>query len=239
MRFVPSLLLVLALALAPLSAAPTQAQPRQPAATPAAPAAPPGRVAGKVTVTESNGRPAPGADVIVYLVGFKEPPAKKTATIRQQGRRFVPDLVAITAGERVVFPNNDPFLHNVFSQSPARKFDLGSYRRGEQKDKEFPDPGVVDVYCNIHPEMAATILVVPNRRHVRADADGSYVLEGVPPGSWTVFAYTRRAVKPASGKVTVMSGAVTSLDLSIARGAETEHRNKYGGKYGDPATSYP
>jgi plastocyanin len=236
-----TLLLPLIALVAPLAAEAQAPRSRPPSPPPAAAPQPPqatGKVTGKVTITEADGRPAAGAEVIVYVVGFKEPPAKATATIRQQGRRFVPDLVAITAGDRIVFPNNDPFLHNVFSQSPARQFDLGSYRRGEQKDKEFPDPGVVDVYCNIHPEMAATILVLPNRRHTRAGADGWFTLDGVPPGTWTVFAYTRRALKPASAKVTVRAGINAAVNLAIVRGARTEHLNKYGTPY-FPGTSYP
>ena len=222
-------LLVLALALAPpASSAQPPPQPR-----------PAGRVAGTVTVTEAKGGAVAGADVIVYVVGFTEPPTKATATIKQQGRRFVPDLVAITAGDRVSFPNNDPFLHNVFSQSQARKFDLGSYKKGDEKTKEFPDPGFVDVFCNIHPEMAATILVLPNRRHTRAEPDGRFVLDGVPPGTWTVFAYTRRALKPVSAKVTVTAGAEAKVDLAIVRGAETQHLNKYGAKYNGSGGSYP
>jgi plastocyanin len=227
----PSLLLPLfALVPPPAAEAEPQPQPQPPAA---------GRVAGKVTVTDAKGGPAADADVIVYVVGFKESASGATATIKQQGRRFLPDLIAITAGDRVAFPNNDPFLHNVFSQSPARKFDLGSYRRGELKDKEFPEAGVVDVYCNIHPEMAATILILPNRRHVRAGPGGRFTLDGVPPGTWTVFAYARRALKPASAKVTVTAGAEATVDLALVRGAETEHRNKYGEKYTGVGGSYP
>jgi plastocyanin len=196
-------------------------------------AAPAGRVVGKVAITEAaDGKPALGADAIVYVVGFTEPPSSEMAKIMQQGRKFVPDLIAITVGESVAFPNGDPFFHNVFSQSTARKFDLGSFRKGESKDKEFPRPGVVDVYCNIHPEMAATILVLPNRRHTRTRGDGSFVLDGVPPGNWTVFAYTRRATKPVSLKITVKSGADTAIDLALQRGTEPEHLNKYGEKYG-------
>jgi len=227
----PALLLLPLLALVPPPAA--RAEPPPPAPAPA------GRITGKVTVTEAKGGPAAAVDVIVYVVGFKEPPTGATATIKQQGRRFLPDLIAITAGDRVAFPNNDPFLHNVFSQSPARKFDLGSYWRGETKEKEFPDIGVVDVYCNIHPEMAATILVLPNRHHVRAGSDGRYALDGIPPGTWTVFAYTRRAPKPAKAKVKVTAGAETSIDLTLVRSADTEHPNKYGGKYTGPTGSYP
>ncbi len=79
--------------------------------------------------------------------------------------------------------------------------------------------------------MAATILVLPNRRHTRAGADGKFVIEGVPPGTWTVFAYTRRAPKPVSMKVTVAPGADAVVDLSLVRGAEQAHANKYGEKY--------
>jgi len=196
-----------------------------------------GRVVGKVNVTDANGAAAT-ADVIVYVVGFTEQAATTApgATIAQKGRKFVPDLVAVTVGQSVSFPNGDPFLHNVFSQSPTRKFDLGSFKKGETKDKQFPSAGVVDVYCNIHPEMAATILVLPNKRHTRAAADGSFVIEGVPPGTWTVFAYARRTTKPVSSKVTVVDGQDATVNLSLVRGAEPPHVNKYGEKYKSPST---
>ena len=203
-------------------------------------AAPGGRVVGTVKVTESDGKPAQHAEVIVYVVGFPErgDPAAPAVQIAQRDRKFVPDLVAITVGESVSFPNGDPFLHNVFSQSPVRPFDLGSFKRGESKTKDFPNPGVVDVYCNIHPEMAATILVLPNRRHVRAANDGTFAIDGVPPGHWTVFAYARRADKPVSAPVDVEVGKDTHVDLALVRGAESEHLNKYGEKYHDAGGTY-
>ncbi len=198
-----------------------------------------GRVVGKVTVTDANGA-ASSSDVIVYVVGFTEQAASNApgAAIAQKGRKFVPDLVAVTVGQSVSFPNGDPFLHNVFSQSPTRKFDLGSFKKGETKDKPFPTPGVVDVYCNIHPEMAATILVLPNKRHTRAAADGSFAIDGVPPGTWTVFAYARRTTKPVSSKVTVVDGQDATVNLALVRGAEPPHVNKYGEQYKSPTTSY-
>jgi plastocyanin len=204
----------------------------------AAAAQPSGRVVGTVKVTEPDGQPASPTEVVVYMVGFTEPPSDKVTTIAQKGRKFVPDLVAITVNEKVEFPNLDPFLHNVFSQSTPRKFDLGSFPRGETKEKDFPAPGAVDVYCNIHPEMAATILVLPNRRHTLAGPDGKFTLEGVPPGDWTVFAYTRRATRPTSARVTVKAGADATVDLAIVRGAEPAHLNKYGEKYHDAGHVY-
>jgi plastocyanin len=199
-----------------------------------------GRIVGKVTVTEADGKPTPAADVIVYVVGFDEAPDPSATPVKiaQKDRKFVPELVAITVGEDVSFPNGDPFLHNVFSQSSARVFDLGSFKKGDTKQKDFPSAGVVDVYCNIHPEMAATILVLPNRRHTRAAADGTYTLAGVPPGTWNVFAYTRRAQKPSSARVTVVNGQDAKLDLALQRGPEPEHLNKYGEKYHDSGGTY-
>ena len=203
-------------------------------------AGPTGQVAGHVTVTDEGGGRVADAEVIVYLVGFAEPgdPHAPPVKIAQKDRRFVPELVAITVGERVSFPNLDPFLHNVFSQSATRRFDLGSFRKGDAKTKDFPKPGVVDVYCNIHPEMAATILVLPNRRHVRAAADGSYVIDGVPAGDWKVFAYTRRAMRPASAPVTIVPGKTAQVDLALVRGPEPEHLNKYGERYHDGDETY-
>src|SRR4029079_17742853 len=103
-------------------------------------AAPPaGSVTGKVAVTDADGKPA-AADAIVYVVGFQDEPDPKAPQVKieQKDRKFVPDLVAITVGESVSFPNTDTFLHNVFSQSATRKFDLGSFKRGDTKSKDFP-----------------------------------------------------------------------------------------------------
>jgi plastocyanin len=193
-----------------------------------------GRIVGTVALT--GGDPgATAADAIVYVVGFTEPAPTATPEIQQKNKRFVPDLIAITAGQTVSFPNGDPLFHNVFSRSAARPFDLGSYRRGETKAKGFPTTGVVDVYCNIHPEMAATILVLPNRKFTRVGADGRFAIAGVPAGTWTVFAYARLSAKPASAKVTVVDGADATVALALEHAAVVAHPNKYGEAYRDPA----
>lgn len=202
-------------------------------------AEPTGRVVGRVVVSEADGKPAVGADVIVYIVGYDEPASRTVTTVAQTGRKFVPDLVAITVGEQVKFPNGDAVFHNVFSQSNARRFDLGSFKRGESKAKDFPSSGVVDVYCNIHPEMAATILVLPNHGFTRARADGSFAIDGVHAGTWKVFAYTRRAVRPTMATITVNPGADATIDLAVSRGADAGHTNKFGEKYHGGDHSYP
>jgi len=197
-----------------------------------------GRVVGKVTISESDGKPV-SADAIVYVVGPIETadPTYKPQ-VEQKNRKFVPDLVAVTAGGSVAFPNGDPFLHNVFSTSPERQFDLGSFRKGESKSKDFKQPGVVDVYCNIHPEMAATILVLPNRLFTHIRPDGTFEIDHVPSGTWTVFVYTRRALKPAAARITVGTGGDATVNLTVVRGSEPEHLNKYGEKYHEAGATY-
>ena len=199
----------------------------------------PGHIAGKVTVR--RGEVAVDASgVVVYVVGFSEPPPTNAAEIRQHEKRFEPDLLPITAGQTVSFPNGDPFFHNVFSLSPTRKFDLGQYPRGETKTKQFPNVGVVEVYCNIHPEMAATILVLPNRRFARAAAEGWFRIGGVPPGRWTVYAYSRRAIAPVSASVEVRSGGTTEVQLSLEETrVEVSHTNKFGETYREPGKYRP
>jgi plastocyanin len=197
-------------------------------------AEPTGSVAGKVGVRETDGKPSRDALVVIYLVGFTETPPKPgavAATIEQSNRRFVPDLVAITVGESVQFPNRDPLIHNVFSPSKVRKFDLGSFKRGETKSRTFDATGVIDVFCNIHVEMAATVLVLPNRAHTLVRPDGTYRLDGLPPGTWDVFAYARRMTKPASAKVTITAGGVATADFALVRGPEPPHDNKFGEDY--------
>jgi plastocyanin len=193
-----------------------------------------GTLTGTLTVTDSEGASVSPAGAFVYIVGFSEEPAKTPASIEQRNRRFVPDLLAITAGQEISFPNRDAFLHNVFSSASIRPFDLGSYKQGESKKKSFPKPGAIDVYCNIHPEMAATILVLPNRRFARVDGAGHYEITGIPPGRWTAFAYVRLAAKPVSAAIVIGDDTASTLDLTIVRGTATAHLNKYGEAYRDP-----
>jgi len=190
-----------------------------------------GRVTGTVEVLGPDGKAAPADGVIVYVVGFDEAPPTKAVTIAQNNKRFVPDLVAVTVGQEIAFPNQDTILHNVFSRSATRPFDLGQYKKGDTKFKTFPKKGVVDVYCNIHPEMAATIVVVPNRAHAMVAADGTFTIAHVPAGTWTVFAYTRLAVQPGKADVTVTDGGDATVRLEVKRGPAAVHRNKYGEAY--------
>jgi plastocyanin len=131
--------------------------------------------------------------VVLYLEGPGPAGAGPTPQIAQLDRRFVPDLVVIPAGSAVSFPNMDPIFHNVFSLSKAKSFDLGSYDKGDTRRVVFPKPGIVEVYCHLHPNMAATIVITPNRWYARVDASGQYHIDDVPPGTYTLVAWHKAA----------------------------------------------
>jgi plastocyanin len=132
--------------------------------------------------------------VVIYLEG-PGPAAPKPAALpmQQLNRRFSPDLLIVPAGGAVSFPNMDPIFHNVFSLSKPKTFDLGSYDKGDSRTVTFTKPGVVYVYCHLHPNMEAAIVVTPNRWYARSDASGQYRIPDVPPGHYTIVAWHKAA----------------------------------------------
>lgn len=193
-------------------------------------------VAGRVVVT---GR-APGTTLptIVYaesLDGSSRPLAGRFM-LRQTKKAFQPRVLAIPTGSTVQFPNEDPIFHNVFSLNPPEQFDLGLYRSGASKSQTFKEPGVYRVFCNIHPQMAAVILVVPTAYIVEADASGSYRLD-LPAGRYRVTAWSERS-QPVSADVTVSAAGATLPDLTLdeSKTVTAARTNKFGQEY--PKTAY-
>ena len=134
--------------------------------------------------------------VVVYLegsvAGNSDFPAD-AVEIRQTNRQFVPDVAVVPVGTTVSFPNMDPIFHDVYSLSKTKTFDLGAYDKGQTRRVTFAKPGIVEVYCHLHPNMAATIMVVANRYYARPDRDGQYRIPNVPPGHYTLVAWHKSA----------------------------------------------
>ena len=146
--------------------------------------------------------------------------------MEQQNRRFSPDLVVIPAGSSVSFPNFDPIFHNVFSLSKAKSFDLGNYSKGQTRMVTFPKPGIVAVYCHLHPNMTGTIVVTPNQWGVRVDAAGQYTLANVPPGKYTVVAWHKTGgTFRKTIEVTASRDAVADFFVPLAELAAGESDN--------------
>ena len=145
--------------------------------------------------TETDPLPWERSHVAVYLEGAPALPPSASAilTMAQDHRRFVPDLLVIAAGSMVSFPNLDPIFHNVFSLSRPKNFDLGNYPQGQTRKVAFNTPGIVFVNCHLHANMAASIVIAPNRWNARVDDAGKFSLPDVAPGTYTIVAWHKTA----------------------------------------------
>jgi plastocyanin len=202
----------------------------------AASAASAGPVNGTVRIVARAGV-AP-ATVVVYAEPLDAPAARaaRRVALTQKNKTFQPRVLAVPAGSSVEFPNNDGIFHNVFSLSGPQPFDLGLYRAGETKQRTFTSPGIYRVFCNIHPQMTAMIVVTPSAFTTVVGADGRFSLE-LPPGRYKLTALSERAI-PVSIDATSTAGVSTAPELTLDESAWgfTQHKNKFGKDY--PAAAY-
>ena len=200
---------------------------------PAAPAQT-GGIAGRIEVVQKGGRKlADLSDVVVYLDGVRQkaPPAR--TTMMMKGKAFLPRVAVVTVGSTVEFPNQDPIFHNVFSVSGENRFDLDLYKRPKSGSWTFQAPGLVRVYCNIHPQMSAIVLVRDNPHFTRAARDGTFALAGVPPGRYALKAWHERAGEVSQVVVVPAQGeARADVVLDASRYKRVSHKRKDGSSYG-------
>jgi plastocyanin len=135
-----------------------------------------------------------------------------TESLNQQGARFEPDLVIVPVGSTVEFPNSDPIFHNVFSLSKAQPFDLGYYPQGQMRSVKFNNPGVVQVYCHIHANMYAAIVVTASPWFQKPSPEGSFSFSDVPPGRYRLTAWHKIA---GPHKVDVEVPETGSVEVTI------------------------
>jgi plastocyanin len=185
-----------------------------------------GAIRGKVEV------PAGEPVAYVYVENILAPAAKgDRKVIQQSGKKFIPGWAVIQRGTAIAFPNNDNIYHNVFSLSAGNQFDLGLYNSGgEAKAHTFTEAGPVDVYCNIHPQMSASVLVVPNRYYAKVKPDGSFEIAGVPTGKRKVVAWSPGS-RPTADWIEVGVGRTADMSLKLEPKGSA-HKNKLGQSYG-------
>jgi plastocyanin len=191
-----------------------------------------GSIVGRVDLKEKGGKPSDASEVVLYLEGMKGKPTAETATVSMKGKQFLPRVTVVPVGSTVSFPNADPIFHNVFSVSGANRFDLELYKRPKAGSWTFQHPGIVRVYCNIHPQMGAIVLVVENAFHTRADKDGSFSLAEVPPGQYQLRAWHERGGEAAVDVTIPAAGdAHARIVLDASSYKRVPHKNKYGKDY--------
>jgi plastocyanin len=157
---------------------------------------------------------------VVYveaIAGKTFPAPTEKPVIDQKGLMFQPHLIAVQQGATVEFLNSDKVAHNVFwiSVGGNKKLghNLGTWPQGEKKAFKFDNPGAVPLLCNVHPEMSAYVVVTPTPYSAVTDKSGSYKIENVPDGSYTVTAWHEGA-KNSSKPVTVAGEGKADFTLS-------------------------
>jgi len=165
-------------------------------------------------------KPAPTvseiANVIVFVADAPSDAALTggRATIGQREESFTPRVLAVARNSVVEFPNYDPFFHDVFSLSRAATFDLGRYPQGQTRERRFTKPGIVKVFCNIHSDMSATVMVLDHRLFTMPAPDGGFVIDDVPAGSWKLNAWHER-IGMTTKTVQVVAGETARVEFTL------------------------
>ncbi|HEY7394224.1 MAG TPA: hypothetical protein VH559_05250 [Gemmatimonadaceae bacterium] len=167
---------------------------------------------------------AEARNVVVYLegdadqlAGLPADASRRRASIAQRDERFVPHVTAVARGGTVEFPNEDDVFHNVYSLSSAAGpggFDLGRFPKGQSRGWTFHRAGTVQVFCHIHQDMSAIVLVLANPFFALPDERRHYAIEDVPEGEYTLVGWHER-IKPIMRKIRVTAGQTTTVDFNI------------------------
>lgn len=157
---------------------------------------------------------------VVYvdaIQGKTFPAPSEHPVMDQKGLLFQPHIMAVQVGTSVDFLNSDTVAHNVFWTSVGGNkklgHNLGTWPKGEKRSFKFDTPGAVPLLCNVHPEMAGYIVVVPTPYHALTDKAGNYKIENVPDGSYTAVAWHEGA-KNQSKPVNVAGDSKADFTLT-------------------------
>jgi plastocyanin len=185
---------------------------RDPSAAAAARTSAPSTVQGTITAKGLKN----SGNIVVRLeapgLRFKVPLAP--AKMDQRAFQFIPHVLPVVAGTTVRFLNNDPEPHNVYS--PEGRYNLGTWPPGETRDQKFERAGVYTQLCRLHPDMLAFIVVVETPHFALTDDAGRFEIRGVPPGSYTLVAWSEK-LDETSQPLTVTAGRPVVVDLAMER----------------------
>jgi hemoglobin len=156
----------------------------------------------------------------------------KHRVIEQRERQFAPRVLVVPVGSTVTFPNFDMVFHNVFSSSPSRPFDLGIYKDGETREVTFGKEGVIEVGCNLHANMSASLIVVAAPHYVVTNAKGQFAFKSLALGDYKMSAWSESSAEPLTRIVHVKAGA-NDVTIDVAnRNGKLARADKFGAPRG-------
>jgi plastocyanin len=211
-----------------------------------------GTVAGRIVLIDSHDssvkKKKDFAGVVVWLKPVNDAPVtfpRKRVEMLQKDKRFSPHILVISAGTNVDFPNLDPIFHNAFSNFEGQIFDIGLYPPGSSRSVRFDRPGIVHIFCNIHPSMSAIIVVVDSPYFTTTDESGGFCMPNVPPGTYEVHFFHERAtpetLQSLVRTISVGNGPNELAGVTISESGylPVGHKNKYGRDYPPSAGNPP
>jgi plastocyanin len=206
-------------------------------------------VTGRVAL-EGVSHASPADSTVVWLVPMgataaaAPPVAPMHAVLEQKNKTFEPHFLVVTKGSAVDFPNRDPWFHNVFSLFNGKRFDLGLYEAGTTRTVHFDREGVSYIFCNIHPQMSAVIVVLSSPYFALPNKQGEFSIAAVPPGQYMFHVWNEHA-RPAALQalsrelqVSETSRNVGTLRVPVTA-STVPHKNKYGQDYEPPSPNNP
>lgn len=158
--------------------------------------------------------------VLIWLVDQNghEIRRDEPAVLDQENLEFTPNILAVRQNDHVRIRNSDPVYHNVFSLSSIKRFDVGRRPQGEYLDVQFDKQGVVEVFCDIHSNMHATIYVVEPRTYswITSHSGDEFSVASLPEGNYTmkVFAPGHNLY---TSEITVRGGETIDLGTITLR----------------------
>lgn len=158
------------------------------------------------------------SNVVVYLeeIGKKKsyPPPEQAARLIQKNIRFVPHVLPIIAGAEVQIVNTDDFYHNVFSNSRVKRFNIGRQLTNAVVTESFDNAGFIPVFCDIHLEMSAFVVILENPYFTKPDGSGNYLIENVPPGDYVILTWHER-IPSQTQEITVRANSSITVDFTL------------------------
>jgi plastocyanin len=198
----------------------------------------------------TTGNRADESQVVVWLTPLDgaaakdaaKPATDKVPQLGQRNKSFEPHVIVVQVGSLIQFPNKDPFFHNIFSMYDGKRFDLGLYEAGTSRSVRFDRPGVSFLFCNIHAEMSAVVIVVDTPYFAMSDRAGHLTIPNVPDGRYQMHVWYERSLpenlKGLSRMVTISPGSRALAPIHVIDNPNYTfaHKNKYGEDYVPPPT---
>jgi len=205
-----------------------------------------------VNPVRKNGGKPDNSNAVVWLTpiagstnrdaALQSRPSRQRLKLVQRHKRFEPGVLVALVGSTVDFPNLDPFFHNVFSLFEGKRFDLGLYEAGTTHSVKFDRPGICYIFCNIHSEMSAVVVVLETPYYAVSNREGEISIPNVPPGRYLVRAWHERCppetLKDLLREITIFaneaSASLGTIRLIESADLLAPHKNKYGRDYDRP-----